>query len=141
MYKSILILLAGISMAAASFFGKPAHGADLHATNFTVMPEQWKQVGDSGVAGCYLQYRYYNDEITDDVVNNGLAEVQISGTDAGGWYPLPHTYYTTGVQVITTYCYRPGFVELRVIAFNNKFTTFQSRRNYKLIVLSDESKE
>jgi hypothetical protein len=106
--------------------------------NFTVSQSDWRPVGKSGNPGCYASDTLFSDALTKAAFDNGAVLVYVLGTSGGGWYLLPHTYFTSGVQVTTNFNYQVGYVELRTYSAANKISPPKNTLKYKIVVLNDE---
>ena len=131
MKKAMLALLFVVILSS---FTKIPRGGNVTTINFTVNPADWIPTGKSGTPGCYMAYRYKTDTLTKSTFDNGMVMVYVLGTSGGGWYALPHSYYSSKVEVSTNFNYQTGYVELRTYAVNNQLAPQDISMRYKLVI-------
>src|SRR5580704_12060769 len=102
---SIIFLALSFGFWACSLAG---NGSNIYSAKFSVNPEDWTQNGTPGAPGSYLGFEYRDKNLTQDVFDSGNTMLYVLGTSGGGWYPLPHTYYSSPKNLMVTYNCQKG---------------------------------
>ena len=139
MRKAVLIFLT-IVLASGLAQAQKTDTTSMRVFHFVVKNTDWQSMGVPGSAGYYMAYHYPCSAVTKNVFNHGFVDVQILGTSGGGWYPLPHTYYTGATEQAITFNYNPGYIELRLYGASGKPSDMAGIDEYKLVIIPEPVK-
>ena len=104
---------------------------------FSVASDDWKRVGKSGEAGCYVSYIYKTDDVTKNLSKGATIVVYVKSTSGSDWFKLPHSYTASGMEITTEAICKEGTIELRTHTTKNVLLSPQNKLEYKVVITTD----
>ena len=138
LFGKILIVMLVISACEGPMGPAGRDGIDGEVTywkiiDFRVRRDQWLQIGDNDEIGSYLYFYLEDDQISQEIYDNGLVLCYYKFTDEFGLdvqSPLPFTVYDIDVEVFEediyeypysihfSYDVTPGSIAIKVVISN-----------------------
>jgi hypothetical protein len=110
MKKLIFISLIAVSLFTVSCQKDPGGNADMQTIDFTVQSSQWLEYGTPGTAGYGFAVDLAMPEITDHVLQYGMATLYMKSGDS--WLPVPIYFYNSTYQGGFIYVMKRGLFSI-----------------------------